>query len=211
MKLLSIHIGKAKKVSHNGKTVTTGIFKNKVEGRLLVTKTGIKGDEQANLKVHGGINKAVYAYPSEHLEFWKQQRRDLEFYPGVFGENLSTSGLSEAEVCVGDIFQIGEVKLSETTPRMPCHKLGIKMKDKAFIKEFLKAERTGFYFKVLKQGEIQAGESIQKVGDDGYGLSVKELVQLHTTRKNDIELLNKAGNSPTLLEEWRSRFTEKIQ
>lgn len=211
MKLESIHTGKTREVINDGEKISTGIFKEKISGTAFVTKTGIVDDEQANLKVHGGINKAVYAYPVEHYIFWKEQRGDLEFYPGAFGENLSTTGLEESEVYVGDIFQIGEVKLSVTTPRLPCYKLGIKMKEKSFIKEFLKAERTGFYFKVLKEGNITAGDVIQKVGDDGYGLSIKELVQLHTTRKKDMELLKKAVNSPTLEEAWRSDFAKKIK
>lgn len=211
MKLKSIHTGKVRKISHNDEKVTSGIVKEPVSGKVFVTKSGLEGDQQANLKVHGGVNKAVYGYPNEHFEFWNEQRSDLEFYPGVFGENLSTSGLDEENVCVGDIFQIGEVTLSVTTPRMPCKKLGIKMKDKGFIKEFLKSERTGFYFKVLEEGEIEAGDNIQKVGDDGYGLSIRELVKLYTTHKHDISLLTKAAKSPTLQEDWRRDFAKKIQ
>lgn len=210
MKLLAICTGKAREVVYNGQTVTTGIFKEEISGSAFVTKTGIESDQQANLKVHGGVNKAVYAYPSEHFEYWRAKRSDLEFYPGVFGENLSTTGLDESEVCVGDIFQFGGVTLSVTTPRMPCNKLGIKMKDKGFIKEFLRAERTGFYFKVLEEGEISAGDEIKKTGSDGYGLSIKELVQLHTTRKDDMELIEKAVHSPTLIESWRSGFAKRL-
>ncbi|MFN1834471.1 MOSC domain-containing protein [Balneola sp. MJW-20] len=211
MKIESIHIGRTKEVVHNNESIRTGIFKELVFGAQFVTKTGIRGDEQANLKVHGGIYKAVYAYPSEHYEFWKSKRPDLEFSPGRFGENLCVSGMDENEVCVGDEFQVGEVILKVTTPRMPCSKLGIKMGDMGFVKEFLQAERSGFYFSVLKEGEIEAGENISKIGDDGHGLSIKECVQLFTERKKDKELLNKAISCPSLIDSWKEDFSTQLQ
>lgn len=211
MKIESIHIGKVQAISFNGETVHSGITKEAVEKKVFVTKTGIIGDEQENLKVHGGINKAVYGYPAEYYEFWKAQRLDREFYPGLFGENLSVTGMFEDQLCVGDQFKMGEVILSVTTPRMPCNKLGIKLQDKSFIKEFLQAKRSGFYFKVLQEGEIEAGMEIQKIGADGHGLTITELVELQSTRKDDVELLKKAIESPSLQDDWKQDFLERLE
>ena len=210
MKIESIHIGKVQAISYNGETVRSGITKEATEGKVFVTKTGIVGDEQQNLKVHGGINKAVYAFTEEHYDFWKKERTDKEFYPGLFGENLSVTEMFEDSVCAGDEFQIGDVILKVTTPRLPCNKLGIKMKDKGFIKEFLLSGRSGFYFQVLQEGEIEAGMEIQKIGEDGYGLTISELVELQSTKSKDEVLLQKAIDAPSLIEDWKEEFREKL-
>ncbi|MEL6193586.1 MAG: MOSC domain-containing protein, partial [Bacteroidota bacterium] len=175
MKIEGIFLGQIKELEYNGRNVTTGIFKEAIEGPVKVTFLTIEGDKQADLSVHGGVDKAVYAYPTEHYNYWKKARPDLSFGHGTFGENLAVSGMEESSVFIGDEYQIGEVTFKVTTPRMPCFKLGLKMGDPTFIKDFLKAHKTGFYFKVLKEGLVDAGDSIQKIGDDGYGLSVEEV------------------------------------
>lgn len=210
MKLLSIHIGQVREVKYNGRMTTTGIFKQEVNGPKNVSFLNIEGDKQADLTVHGGENKAVYAYPAEHYDYWEEKRPDLEFYPGVFGENLSITGLKEKDVCVGDVYKIGSVVFSVTTPRLPCFKLGIKMGDPTIIRDFLLANKSGFYFKVLEEGIIEPGDAIEKVSNDGYGLSITELVALHSTEKQNKELLQKAINSPTLQDDWRDDFEVKL-
>lgn len=210
MRLEHIFVGKPVEADFNGKTIKTGIYKNQVSGEVKVTKTNIEGDQQADLTVHGGIDKAVYAYPMEHYEFWKSERSDLDFAPGVFGENLSISGIDE-QVCVGDTFQIGEVALSVTSPRMPCFKLGIKMNDPSFIKDFMKAEKNGFYLKVVAEGEIRAGLPMEKIASDGHGLTIAEVIQLYTTRKTDRPLLEKAIGSPSLPADWTDYFEVRLR
>lgn len=210
MKLESIFVGKPTEVTVDDKVVETGIYKSRISGPVYVSETQIEGDGQADLSVHGGIDKAVYAYPAEHYVFWKAERDDLLFEPGVFGENLSVSGMTEDQVCVGDVFQVGAVKLKVTTPRMPCFKLGIKMGDPRFVKDFMQAEKNGFYLKVLQEGEIEAGDSIKKVEEDGYSLSILEMVQLYTTRKYDENLMRKAVTSPSLPEDWREYFRKRL-
>ena len=210
MRIEYIFVGTPIEAEFNGKTITTGIYKSKVEGAVKVSKTNIEGDRQADLTVHGGVDKAVYAYPIEHYDFWRKERTDLEFTPGTFGENLSVSGMDE-QVCIGDTFRIGEVVVCVTTPRMPCYKLGIKMNDPSFIKDFMNAQKNGFYFKVLEEGKIEAGDAIEKLKDDGYGLTISEVIQLYTTRKQEETLLRKAVGSPSLPADWKGYFEVRLR
>ena len=205
MKLESIYVGKPVKVTFNNREVKTGIYKNLVSGSVKVEKMGLEGDQQADLTVHGGEDKAVYAYPVEHYGFWRKRRPDLNPIPGLFGENLATTGLDES-VNVGDEFQIGTTRLQVTNPRMPCFKLGIRVGDAGFVREFMKEERNGFYLRVLEEGTIEAGDEITKIGEDGHGLTISELIQLYTTRKSDKELLQKTIASPTLPKDWVDHF-----
>lgn len=210
MRLESIFVGKPVKADYQDKKVSTGIFKNKVAGPAQVTSFNIEGDQQADLTVHGGVDKAVYAYPVEHYDFWKKERSDLHFEPGLFGENLSITGLDETDTCIGDVFEIGSIVLSVTSPRMPCFKLSIRMNDPGFVRDFMKAERNGFYFKVLQEGIIEAGDTIKKISQDGHNLTVQEVIQLYTTRKSDKDLLKKAVDSPSLPEDWVEYFEVRL-
>ena len=211
MKIEGIFLGQIKELEYNGRHVTTGIFKEAVEGPVKVTFLTIEGDKQADLRVHGGVDKAVYAYPTEHYDYWKTTRPDLSFGAGTFGENLAVSGMEESSVFIGDEYQIGEVTFKVTTPRMPCFKLGLKMGDPTFIKDFLKAHKTGFYFKVLKEGLVNAGDSIQKIGDDGYGLSIEEVAKLYAEEKTNTTLLQKAIDSPSLPQDWKDHFAQNLK
>jgi len=210
MQLLSIFVGRPTTVEYNDRTVSTGIFKQAITQKVRVGKLNIEGDQQADLTVHGGVNKAVYAYPSEHYGHWKAERPDLSFEAGVFGENLSVTGMWEKEIAIGDIFRIGTTILSITSPRMPCFKLGLKMGDPHFVRDFLKAGRSGFYFKVVEEGEIEPGVMIEQIGEDGYGLTVDEVVRLYTTEKSNQELLQKAVDAPSLPEDWKEFFQKKL-
>lgn len=210
MKLLSIFTGKPIEVYQEGKSISTGIFKHKVHGPIKVAKNNLEGDGQADLSVHGGVDKAVYAYPSEHYEFWKKERTDLQFEPGIFGENLSTVGLDEASTCVGDVFKIGSVILSVTSPRMPCFKLGIRMADERFVRDFMKAKKNGFYLKVIEEGLMEAGDPIEKLSSDGHGLTVAEAIELYASSKSDHSLLQRAISSPSLPIDWIEVFKDKL-
>ncbi len=211
MQLHHIFIGLPKETEYNGRLVMTGIYKEEVAHPVTVKYLNIEGDKQADLKVHGGVEKAVYAYPMEHYAFWAAQRPDLEFAPGRFGENLSVSGLTEQTVHIGDEFRIGTVALRVTSPRMPCFKLGIKMGDPKFIGEFLEAQRTGFYFKVLEEGTFQPGDAIEKIGDDDYELTVEEVVRLYNADKHNTTLLKKAIQSPSLPFDWVTFFQRRLE
>ncbi|MEO1050982.1 MAG: MOSC domain-containing protein [Bacteroidota bacterium] len=210
MKLDSIFVGKPRQVENQGKMVTTGIFKEKITGPVGVTKLNVEGDQQADLKVHGGVEKAVYAYPSEHYQFWKEKRPNLAFGPGRFGENLSITGLSEKDVCIGDTYKIGSVVFMVKSPRMPCFKLGIKMNDPRFVKDFMDANLTGFYFCVLEEGEIEAGNRIEKIDEDGHGLTVDETARLYALDKDNNALLRKAASSPSLPTDWVEFYQKRL-
>jgi len=164
MKVLSLNIGKLKTVSWSGREWTTGIYKEPVLGRLAVGATGFEADSQANLEVHGGVDKAVYSYSIENYAYWKQQGRgDLPY--GTFGENLTTEGFDEGEIHIGDRFQVGTALLEAVSPRRPCAKLGLIFQDPGMVKEFKEAGRPGIYFRVIESGEIGAGDLIEKVRD----------------------------------------------
>src|ERR671918_1041182 len=155
MKILSIAVGLQRLVMRNGEPVSTGIFNEPVAGRVMLRSLNLDGDRQADLRVHGGPEKAVYAYPSESYELWSRERPDLDFGPGRFGENLTTQGILDDDVAVGDRFRVGTAELIVTQPRLPCFKLGIKMGSDEFVTEFLERGLLGFYFAVVEEGEVE--------------------------------------------------------
>lgn len=161
-KLLSINVGLPRVVISDGKPASTGIFKEPVAGRIILRTLNLDGDRQADLSVHGGPTKAVYAYPSEHYEYWKRELPEIKLPWGMFGENFTTTGLLEAELNIGDKFRIGSAIVMVTEPRMPCYKLGIRFGRPDIIKRFLASGRTGFYFAVLQEGEV--GGRLYRVG-----------------------------------------------
>ena len=149
MKIISVNVGLPRLVLRNDEPVSTGIFKEPVAGRVMMRTLNLDGDRQADLSVHGGPEKAVYVYPSEHYEFWKRELPEMELPWGMFGENLTTTGLFETEVNIGDKFRVGTAEVMVTQPRMPCYKLGIRFGRVDIIKRFLISERSGFYLSVL--------------------------------------------------------------
>src|SRR5260221_8203137 len=178
MKIVQINVGLPRLVIRNSEPVSTGIFKEPVTGRVMLRTLNLEGDRQADLSVHGGVSKAVYAYPSEHYAFWKKELPDTELPYGMFGENFTTEGLTEASVNVGDRFRIGAAELMVTEPRLPCYKLGIKFGRSDIIKRFLQSRRTGFYFAVLKEGEVKAGDPIELISRDGNDIAISDITRL---------------------------------
>lgn len=148
-------------VEYNGEQVATGIFKEPVAGKVRVGEINLEGDRQADLTVHGGKMKAVYVYPSEHYEFWKAELPEMDLPFGIFGENLTSEGLTESEVFIGDRLRIGTAEFAVTQPRFPCFKLGIRFRRTDIIKRFAKSERSGFYLSIEKTGELAAGNKIE--------------------------------------------------
>src|SRR6266540_1803307 len=154
MKVLSVNVALPRDISVDGRTVSTGIFKEPVSGAIKVRRLNLDGDRQADLRVHGGPDKAVYVYPSEFYELWSRERPELDFGPGVFGENLTTEGFLDNNISVGDRFRVGTAELVVTQPRFPCFKLGIKMGRDEFVTEFLERGLHGFYLAVAREGEV---------------------------------------------------------
>jgi len=174
MQVISINVGLPREVEWRGQIVQTSIVKEPVAGRVRVDRLNIEGDRQSDLTVHGGVGKAVYVYPSEHYEFWRKELPDSDLPWGAFGENLTTAGLSEDDVHIGDRFAIGSAEFVVTQPRMPCFKLTIRFGRADMIKRFYRSGRSGFYFAVAKEGEIGAGDEISLLNRDADAITIAE-------------------------------------
>ena len=211
MKIISVNVGLPRLVLRNEEPVSTGIFKEPVDGRVTVRTLNLAGDRQADLSVHGGPQKAVYLYPSEHYEFWKHELPDMSLPWAMFGENLTTTGLFETEVHIGDRFRVGTTELMVTQPRMPCYKLGIRFGRADIIKRFLVSERTGFYFSVMKEGELGAGDEIELLERNASGVTVVDVTRLYSTEKENVELMRRAIDTKALPDSWRQYFLKRIR
>lgn len=211
MKLISVNTGLPREVNWKGQTVTTGIFKEPVAGRIALRRLNLDGDRQADLSVHGGLDKAVYLYPREHYGFWRSALSGVDWRWGLFGENFTTEGLLENTVHIGDQFRIGSALVRVTQPRMPCHKLAVKFGREDIIKRFLASGRTGFYVAVLEEGEVGAGDEIQRIGQDEHQVTVSDIVRLYARDKRNTEMLRRAIALPALPQSWRNYFAERLE
>ena len=209
MKLISVNVGLPREVIWKGKTVSTGIFKEPVGDRVRVRSLNLDGDGQADLKVHGGLEKAVYVYPFEHYDYWRSELPDTELTMGNFGENFTVTGFKEEDLNIGDRFAIGNVRLMVTQPRLPCYKLGIRFGRPDIVKRFLASRRTGFYFSVLQEGEVGVGDTLELVSRDDHNITVADITQLYTHEKTDPELLHRAAHLEALPASWRDYFQEQ--
>ena len=211
MKIVSLNVGRPRLVMRNGETVSTGIFKEPVAGRVALRTLNFDGDRQADLTVHGGPHKAVYLYPSEHYTFWKQELPDMDLPWGMFGENLTSEGILESETHIGDKFQIGSAELMVTQPRMPCYKLGIRFGRTDIIKRFQVSERSGFYLSVLKEGEVGAGDEIQLIEQNTSGVRVVDVTRLYSSDKANVDLIRRAIATKGLPDDWKAYLQERIE
>jgi MOSC domain-containing protein YiiM len=211
MKIISINVGRPQLVIWNGEPVSTGIFKEPLGGRVMLRTLNLDGDRQADLTVHGGPEKAVYAYPAEHYDFWKREFPDMELPWGMFGENFTTEGMSETEINVGDKFRVGSAELMATQPRMPCYKLGIRFGRTDIIKRFLMSERSGIYFSVLKEGEVGAGDEFELLEKNASGVRVVDVTRLYSSDKKNVDLLRQAIASDALPSSWREYFQKRLE
>jgi MOSC domain-containing protein YiiM len=209
MKLISINIGRPRPVPHEGRVVSTGIFKEPVAGPVFLRRLNLDGDGQADLRVHGGADKAVYAYPFEHYAFWEAELRRDDFSYGQFGENFTITGWLEDTVCIGDEFQIGAARVQVTQPRSPCFKLGIRMHDDQFPACFAAANRTGFYLRVLQEGRVAAGDAIERVAHNADSLSVRDVFRLRHDRGTRAEY-ERAARLSALSPSWRAVFEKRL-
>jgi MOSC domain-containing protein YiiM len=204
--LVSVQVGLPRTVMSHGEEISTGIFKSPVQKRIQMRELNLDGDRQADLTVHGGRDKAVYAYPSEHYAFWKRQLSGVELPWGSFGENLTTQGLLETGVHLGDRFAIGGAEVVVTQPRIPCFKMNIKFQREDMIKRFLVSRRSGFYFRVLREGEVGAGDEIARVHEDENHVSVADALKLYLGISESAELRARALRVPYLSASWRQEL-----
>jgi MOSC domain-containing protein YiiM len=209
LKVVSLSVGLPREVDWEGHSVLTSIFKSPVDRRLRVSSLNFEGDEQSDLTVHGGVDKAVYVYPSEHYEEWRQELPGVDFPQAVFGENLTTEGLNE-DVRIGDRFRIGTAEFVVTQPRMPCFKLGIRFGRMDLLKRMLRNGRTGFYFAVTAEGEVGAGDTIESIERLDEGLTVADVVRLYTVDAKNQELLRRATQTSMLPDSWKDYFRKRL-
>ncbi|MBD2037888.1 MOSC domain-containing protein [Leptolyngbya sp. FACHB-321] len=206
MKIVSVNVGLPREVTWKGKTVSTGIFKAPVSDRVMVRSLNLDGDGQADLTVHGGVDKAVYVYPFEHYDYWRDELPNTELTLGNFGENFTTTGMREEDLNIGDRFQIGDVELMVSQPRMPCYKLGIRFGRPDMVKRFPASRRTGFYFRVLQEGEVGVGDTLELVSRDENNITVADITQLYINAEGNPELLHRAAQLEALPKSWRNYF-----
>jgi MOSC domain-containing protein YiiM len=211
MKILSVNVGLPREVTWQGELVTTGIFKEPVKTPLMMRTLNLDGDGQADLTVHGGASKAVYAYPSEHYGYWRTELPGVDLPWGMFGENFTTEGVLEEAVYIGDKFRIGETEVIVTEPRMPCYKLGLKFGRTVIIKRFLASCRTGFYFAVAREGMVRAGDAAELIGREQQEISVADITRLYAFEKNDLKSLRRAIEVEALPENWKGYFRHQIE
>ena len=210
MKLVSVNVGLPRDVQWLGKTVRTSIWKSPVEGRIHVARFNLDGDRQSDLSVHGGPEKAVYVYPAEHYASWRRKLPGVDLPWGAFGENFTTQGLREDRVLVGDRIRVGSAEFTVTQPRMPCFKLGIRFGNPEMVKRFLESKRSGFYLAVLREGEVGAGDPIEREETRGSRLTVGDVVSLYASDAENQDLLRRATELPALPEGWREYFRKRL-
>lgn len=210
MKLLSVNVSPPAEVMHKGKTVTTGIFKEPVNGRLTLGTLNLDGDGQADLTGHGGIYKAAYAYSVENYDYWERELGRTDFTFGQFGENFTVEGMLEDGIHVGDVFRVGGALVEVTQPRVPCYKLGIKMGLPRFVKMFLASCRVGFYLRVLEEGEVGAGDDFERFRTDPERMTVREICRLLYFDPGNLEGARKALRIRALSPGWRQSFEERL-
>jgi MOSC domain-containing protein YiiM len=211
MKVVSVNVGLPKTVQWRDQPVTTGIFKNPVEGPVALRRHNLDGDQQADLSVHGGPTKAVYVYPAQHYTYWRGELPDVDFGWGHFGENFTVDGMDEDSIYIGDEFSVGTAKVVVTEPRMPCFKLGVRFARADMPKRFLQSQRSGFYFGVAEEGQVEAGDTLELLSKHPDGLSVADVTSLYTTERGNIALLKKAISVTALPESWTGYFEHQLE
>ena len=210
MKLVEISVGKPRDVQWRGRSVQTSIFKTPLSRRVHVARGNVEGDQQSDLSVHGGLEKAVYAYPAEHYPFWRLELPHAELPWGAFGENFTTDGLLEDEVWIGDRYRVGTAELVVTQPRMPCYKLGIRFGRPDMVKRFHQSGRSGFYLAVEREGEVGPGDAIERLARPEQRLTVADVVTLYATDAANQPLLERASDHPSLPAAWLEYFRQRL-
>jgi len=214
MRLVSLNVGLPHEVIWHDRVVTTSICKEPVAGRIALRKLNLDGDRQADLTVHGGEYKAVYGYPLEHYSYWGRELSGRDLPMGMFGENFTTEGLLEDSVHLGDRFSVGSAELVVTQPRLPCYKLGVRFQSDDMVKRFLASARTGFYFAVVREGEVSAGDEIKMLARDPNAVPVSEITRLYVAKSftgADLASINRSLKIAAFPESWKSWFRDRLQ
>ncbi|WP_375444545.1 MOSC domain-containing protein [uncultured Fibrella sp.] len=206
MRIESVNVGLPRSVEWGGRTITTGIFKEPVTGPVSLDIVNLTGDRQADLTVHGGPDKAVYAYDLAHYEVWKQELSRTDWTPGLFGENLTTDGLLDAQVRIGDLFRVGTAQLRAVQPRFPCYKVNVWFNDAGMVRHFARVGRPGIYFRVVEPGIVQAGDTIELLEAADTDITIEAVAQLVMSRQPDRHLLDRVLALPHLAAKLRQQL-----
>ena len=212
MELVSVNVSLPREVDYNGELIRTGIFKKPINGTVTITETHVDGDQQVDLKNHGGEHKAVYGFSANHYDYWRTTLEQPDLAYGQFGENLSITDLDEATLCIGDQIQIGDCILEITQPRVPCFKLGIAMDLRTMPKLFIEHAATGIYFRILQAGTIESGMTVEKVFHHPKQLAVKTLFKAYfdKTFVDATAVMQLAADIPQLSNEWQEKVLSRL-
>lgn len=198
MKIISLNVGRPRLVLDRDRQVSTGIYKSPVEGPVMLRALNFDGDRQADLNAHGGVYKALYAYPSEHYPFWRNELPGMELTWGIFGENLTTEGLLETDARIGNRYRIGRAVIKVSQPRIPCYKLGIRLGRDDMPNRFLASGRSGIYFSVVEEGIVRAGDPIELLERDPQGIRVAEVNRAYRYSRENADLLRRIVDAQIL-------------
>ena len=212
MKIASLNVGEPREVLWHGQSVTTGIFKSPTTARIPLRKLNLDGDRQADLTVHGGEHKAVYCYPVEHYDYWREKLPGRDLPPGSFGENFTTEGLLENDVHIGDRFTVADAEVVVTQPRLPCYKLGLRFQSDDMVKKFLASRRIGFYLAVTREGSVAAGDEMRPVVRNASSISIADFLRLFLTKSfsdADRSLLRELYSLPSVPNDWKQYFRDR--
>jgi MOSC domain-containing protein YiiM len=210
MKIISLNVGLPRRLMHHDREVTTSIFKSAVPGPLMLRRINLDGDRQSDLRVHGGKNKAVYAYACEHYDHWREQLPEADLTWGNFGENLTTEGLREQDACIGDLYRIGAATVKVTQPRMPCYKLGIRFGRDDMVKRFLASGRSGIYFSVVEEGLVNVGDLIEKISAQPDGISVADINRAYAYSRANADLVRRIVSAQILPRGLHQDFVDEL-
>jgi MOSC domain-containing protein YiiM len=211
VKVISLNVARPRLAVYKGATINTGIFKKPVSGRVALRTLNLDGDRQADLTVHGGPYKAVYAYPAEHYEYWRGELPGMDLPWGTFGENFTTEGVTEDDLHVGDRFRVGSAVVMVRQPRMPCYKLAAKFQLDDIIERFLVSGLSGFYFSVEQEGDVGAGDTVELISRNQGGITIAEMNRLFVRERYNRDLLQKAIATAALPESWRDYFLPRLK
>lgn len=210
MKLVSLNVGLPRLVMWRGEPVATGIFKEPVARRTILRTLNLDGDRQADLTVHGGRDKAVYAYPAEHYPLWRAELPEMNLPYGMFGENFTIEGLDETTINIGDEFRVGTARVVVVQPRMPCYKLGLRFGRADIIKRFHQSRRTGFYLRVVEEGEVGAGDNVELIKRGDGEVTIADINRLYFWDRDDLQMLRRAVRIEDLPEHLKSQFRARL-
>jgi MOSC domain-containing protein YiiM len=210
MKIVSVNVGLPRTIQWKGLEVTTSIFKSAVSGPVMLYRLNLEGDRQSDLENHGGCPKAVYAYPSEHYEVWREELPGIDLQWGSFGENLTTDGLREEDTFIGDHFRIGQAIVMVTQPRIPCYKLGLRLGRDDMVKRFLASSRSGIYFSVVEEGFVAIGDRMERIKEDEERISVADVNRAFANGDDHLSVMRRAVQHRVLPPGLREHFLTQL-